>query len=98
MSMSTNPTNPEPDTNPDPLTGEAGAHPVATGVGAATIGAAGLAAAAAVAGPVGVAVALAGGTIIGGYVGKAAGEVIDPTDESAPPVSPDERPPETLQP
>ena len=49
------------------------------------MGAAGLAAAAVVAGPVGVAVALAGGSIIGGYVGKATGEVIDPTDETASP-------------
>lgn len=72
-----------PDANADPLTGEAGAHPVATGVGAAAAGAAGLAVAAAVAGPIGVAVAVAGGAFIGGYVGKALGEVIDPTSEEA---------------
>jgi hypothetical protein len=65
------------------LTGEAGAHPVATGVGAAAVGAAGLAVGAAVAGPIGVAVATAGGAFIGGYVGKALGEVIDPTSEEA---------------
>jgi hypothetical protein len=69
--------------NADPLSGEAGAHPVATGVGAAAIGTAGLVAAAVVAGPVGVAVAAVGGAIIGGYVGKAAGELIDPTVEDA---------------
>jgi hypothetical protein len=38
---------------------------------------------AAVGGPVGVALALAGGSIIGGYVGKSAGEIIDPTEEAA---------------
>ena len=71
------------DANADALTGEAGAHPIATGIGAAAVGAAGLAVAAAVAGPIGVAVATAGGAIIGGYVGKALGEVIDPTSEEA---------------
>jgi len=95
--MSINPENPEPDTNADPLTGEAGAHPVATGVGAAALGAAGLVVAAAVAGPVGVAVALAGGSVIGGYVGKAAGEVIDPTEASAP-LDSNETPTEKLEP
>jgi hypothetical protein len=72
---------PSPDLNPDPITGEPGAHPVTTGVGAAAVGAAGLAASAIVAGPVGVAAALVGGAIIGGYAGKAAGELIDPTAE-----------------
>jgi hypothetical protein len=83
--MTTNKHSPTPDEarNADPLTHESGAHPVATGVGAAAIGAAGLAAAAAVAGPVGVAAAVVGGAIIGGYVGKAAGELIDPTVEDA---------------
>src|SRR4051794_28198101 len=44
--------------NPDPLTGEPGSHPVATGLGAAAASAAGLAIGTAVAGPV--------GTVIGG--------------------------------
>ena len=70
-----------PDSNPDPITGEPGAHPVTTGVGAATGGTVGLVAAAMVAGPVGVAAATIGGAIIGGYAGKAAGELIDPTAE-----------------
>ena len=97
--MSTNPTDPEPDTNADPLTGEAGADPVETGVGAAAMGAVGLVAAAAVAGPIGVAVALAGGSVIGGYTGKAAGEVIDPTEESTPrATNADEIPTEKLEP
>lgn len=82
--MITNTSSEKPDdANADPLTGEAGAHPVATGIGAAAVGAAGLAVAAAVAGPIGVAVATAGGALIGGYVGKAVGEVVDPTAEEA---------------
>jgi hypothetical protein len=42
---------------------------------------------------------MAGGAIIGGYVGKAAGEVIDPT-ENAPSaeIPQDERPTEKLEP
>jgi hypothetical protein len=84
MSMSTKSSDKDlADANADPLTGEAGAHPVATGIGAAAMGAAGLAVAAAVAGPIGVAVATAGGALIGGYVGKAVGEVVDPTAEEA---------------
>ena len=81
--MNTTPDSPDETAhaNLDPLTGEAGAHPVATGIGAAAVGAAGLAAAAAVAGPVGVAAATVGGAVIGGYIGKAAGELIDPTAE-----------------
>lgn len=67
--------------NVDPISGETGSHPVATGVGAALAGAATTLIAGAVAGPVGVAAALIGGSIAGGYAGKAAGEVIDPTHE-----------------
>jgi hypothetical protein len=69
--------------NPDPLTGEAGAHPVAAGIGAAAAGAAGLAVSAVVAGPIGVMVATAGGALAGGYIGKAVGEILDPTAEEA---------------
>jgi hypothetical protein len=81
--MNTSPDSPELNPNTDPLSGETGAHPVSTGVGAAAIGAAGLVASAIVAGPVGLAVATVGGAVIGGYVGKAAGELIDPTVEEA---------------
>ena len=42
------------DANPDPITGQPGAHPVGTGVGAAAVGAAAGAGAGLVAGPVGV--------------------------------------------
>lgn len=69
------------DTNPDPITGETGAHPVGTGVGAASGGVAGAAIGAAVGGPIGAAVGIVAGGVAGGYAGKAAGEAIDPTRE-----------------
>ena len=83
--MSTRPVSeaPDADSNADPITGEPGSHPVATGVGAAAIGTAGMAVAAVAAGPIGLAAAAVGGAIIGGYMGKAAGEVMDPTAEEA---------------
>ena len=80
MSKQTNETR---DSNPDPITGEPGSHPVATGVGAAGGGAAGAAIGTAVAGPVGTAVGAVIGAIAGGYGGKAAGEAVDPTAEDA---------------
>ncbi len=68
--------------NEDPLSGESGAHPVSTGVGAA-LGGAGVGALAGIAaGPVGaVAGAIAGG-IAGAYAGKAVGEEVNPTVET----------------
>ena len=81
--MKSNDIPPSRDPNADPLTGEPGAHPVATGIGSVAAGAAGMAIAAAVAGPVGVAAAVIGGAIAGGYAGKAVGELIDPTAEEA---------------
>ncbi len=71
------------DTNPDPITGAPGSHPVETGVGAALGGAAAGAAAGAVAGPAGVIAGAAIGAVAGGYAGKAVGESIDPTAEDA---------------
>jgi hypothetical protein len=68
--------------NRDPITGEPGAHPVGTGLGAAGGAAAG-AALGAVAGPVGAAVGLVGGAIAGGLTGKALAETVDPTVEDA---------------
>jgi hypothetical protein len=70
------------DTNPDPITGEPGSHPVGTGVGAAGGGATG-AAIGAVAGPVGAVVGAAIGAIAGGLAGKGIAEAIDPTAEDA---------------
>jgi hypothetical protein len=70
------------DINPDPITGERGAHPVATGVGAAGAGMAG-AALGAVAGPVGSAIGAVVGAVAGGLGGHAVGEAIDPSVEDA---------------
>ncbi len=69
------------DTNPDPITGEPGSHPIATGVGAAGAGAAGAAVGTMVAGPVGTVVGAVIGAVAGGLGGKAVGEAIDPTAE-----------------
>jgi hypothetical protein len=69
------------DENPDPITGEHGAHPVGAGLGAAVGGAAAGAAAGAVAGPVGAAVGIVTGGIAGGLAGKEIAERIDPTVE-----------------
>jgi hypothetical protein len=71
------------DTNPDPITGEPGSHPVGTGIGAAAGGAAAGAAGGAVAGPVGAAVGAVVGAVAGGLAGKAVEEHIDPTAEDA---------------
>lgn len=71
------------DSNPDPITGAPGAHPVGTGVGAAGGGLAGAAIGAAVGGPVGGLVGGAVGAVAGGLAGKGVAEKIDPTVESA---------------
>src|SRR4029453_19377638 len=71
------------DRNEDPITGEPGSHPVATGIGAAGAGAAGAAIGTAVGGPVGTVVGTGLGAVAGGYGGHAAGEAIDPTVEDA---------------
>jgi len=69
------------DTNPDPITGEPGAHPLGAGLGAAAGGAAAGAAAGAVAGPIGAAAGAVIGGIAGGLAGKGIAEQIDPTVE-----------------
>ncbi len=69
------------DANLDPITGEPGAHPVGTGVGAAGAGAIGTAVGAAVGGPVGAAVGAVVGSVVGGLAGKNAAEHINPTVE-----------------
>ncbi|WP_445244603.1 hypothetical protein [Microcoleus sp. OTE_8_concoct_300] len=73
----------EPDANLDPLSGEKGAHPVGTGIGAASAGAAGAAIGGAVGGPVGAVVGAVVGAFSGGLVGKGVAEAIDPTVEDA---------------
>jgi len=78
------------DSNPDPITGAPGSHPVGTGVGAAGGGLAGAAAGAAIGSVVpGIGTVVGGvvGTIIGatggGLAGKGIAEQIDPTEEDA---------------
>jgi uncharacterized protein (TIGR02271 family) len=83
MATDRNTTNTGRDTNPDPITGAPGSHPVGTGVGAVAGGAAAGAAAGTVAGPVGTAVGAAVGAVAGGLAGKAVAENIDPTAEDA---------------
>ena len=70
------------DSNPDPITGAPGSHPVGTGVGAASGGATG-AAIGAVGVPVGAVVGAVIGAVAGGYAGKGVAELIDPTAEDA---------------
>jgi hypothetical protein len=67
------------DTNPDPISGTAGAHPLGTGIGAAGGAAAG-ASIGAVAGPMGAALGTLVGAVAGGLAGKGAAEAIHPTD------------------
>jgi len=67
--------------NPDPLTGEAGSHPVGTGVGTAGGGLAGVAIGAAIAGPVGAAVGAVVGGVVGAYSGHGVAEAVNPTVE-----------------
>jgi len=69
--------------NQDPLTNEAGAHPLGTGVGAAIGGAATGAVAGLAGGPIGTVVGTIIGGVAGAYAGKAVAEDIDPTVESA---------------
>jgi hypothetical protein len=71
------------DTNPDPITGEPGSHPVGTGVGAAITGAAAGVAGGALGGPLGAVAGAAIGAVAGGYAGKAVEEELDPTAEDA---------------
>ncbi len=70
------------DTNPDPLTGAPGSHPVGTGVGAVGGGATGAAIGAA-AGPVGAVAGAVIGAVAGAYAGRGVAELIDPTAEDA---------------
>jgi hypothetical protein len=71
------------DSNPDPVTGEPGAHPVGTGVGAATGGTVGAVIGGAVGGPLGAMVGAAVGGVAGGLAGKGISESVNPTEEDA---------------
>lgn len=72
----------DPQSNPDPITGQPGAHPVGTGVGAAGAGVVGTAIGGAVGGPVGAVVGAVVGSVAGGLAGKGVAEKVDPTIES----------------
>lgn len=69
------------DANLDPISGEPGAHPVGTGIGAAGAGAAATAIGAVLGGPVGAVVGAVVGSVAGGLAGKGAAEAINPTEE-----------------
>lgn len=71
------------DANRDPLTGEAGSHPVGTGVGAASGAVGGATLGGAVGGPVGAIVGAAVGGVVGGLAGKGVAEAVNPTEEDA---------------
>ncbi|RYD82664.1 MAG: DUF2382 domain-containing protein [Verrucomicrobiaceae bacterium] len=71
------------DTNPDPITGEPGSHPIGTGAGAAGGGLTGVAIGTAVGGPIGGAVGAVIGALAGAFAGKGIAEAIDPTAEDA---------------
>lgn len=70
----------EANPNRDPITGETGAHPIGTGVGAAAAGTIGTAVGA-IAGPIGGAIGAVIGGVIGGLLGKSTAEAFDPTVE-----------------
>lgn len=64
--------------NEDPISGEAGAHPVGTGIGASGGAVAG-ATVGSVAGPVGTVVGAVVGAVVGGLAGKEVAESVNPT-------------------
>ncbi|MBD1848781.1 hypothetical protein [Leptolyngbya sp. GB1-A1] len=66
--------------HPDPITGETGSHPIATGIGAGIVGTIGMLVGS-VTGPVGAIAGAAIGSILGGLVGKSAAEATHPTIE-----------------
>ena len=70
------------DVNPDPITGEPGAHPVGTGIGAAS-GAATGAAMGMAGGPIGAVIGGIAGAVTGGLIGKGIEEMVDPTVHDA---------------
>lgn len=69
------------DANADPITGEPGAHPIGTGIGAAGAGTAGAAIGGVVGGPVGAAIGAVVGSVVGGLAGKSVAEQVNPTME-----------------
>ena len=78
-----NPNDPKHDSNPDPITGEPGAHPVGVAGGGTGGALAGAAIGGAIGGPVGAVIGGAIGAVGGGLAGKGAAEVVNPTEEDA---------------
>ena len=72
------------DTNADPFTGEAGSHPVGTGLGASAGALTGATVGTMVAGPLGTLVGGVFGAVTGVLVGKQVAENVDPTRGGAP--------------
>ncbi len=72
---------PTPDSNPDPITGEKGSHPVGVAAGGTGGAVTGAAIGGAVGGPVGAAVGAAVGAVAGGLAGKGVAEAVNPTVE-----------------
>ncbi|CAN1211078.1 hypothetical protein TUMEXPCC7403_12835 [Tumidithrix helvetica PCC 7403] len=69
------------DANRDPISGEPGAHPLGTGVGAAGAGTIATVVGGVVGGPVGAVVGALVGSVIGGLAGKETAEGVNPTFE-----------------
>lgn len=69
------------DANRDPISGEPGAHPLGTGVGAAGGGGIATVIGGVVGGPVGAVVGAVVGSVVGGLAGKSTAEQINPTFE-----------------
>lgn len=74
---------PTPDSNPDPITGEKGSHPVGVAAGGAGGAATGAVVGGVVGGPVGAAVGAVIGAVAGGLAGKGVAEAVNPTVEEA---------------
>jgi uncharacterized protein YjbJ (UPF0337 family) len=72
---------PTPDSNPDPITGEEGSHPVGVAAGGTGGAAAGTAIGGALGGPVGAVVGAAVGAVAGSLAGKGVAEAVNPTVE-----------------
>lgn len=68
-------------TNPDPISGEKGAHPVGTAVGAVGTGVLSTVVGGVLGGPLGAVAGAAAGAAIGGIVGHEAAEYVNPTYE-----------------
>lgn len=71
------------DANLDPISGQPGAHPVGTGVGAAGIGSVATVVGSVVGGPIGAVVGAVVGSVVGGLAGKSTAEKINPTVEDS---------------